>query len=170
MKSVMWNNPQAKGLMTGSGRFGVVWMPSVYKEGKRYPFRPLQIRFLHAFASGTPMDDICAQLEISPEYAERLLRQKKCQEYLSELETMDAELIARGSKERVAHEILDVWDGKTKKSREQMEAGKAWWNRVWPAENKTSSSEKFQININLGKVEEAFKRQQAMEADILSER
>lgn len=168
-KSKMWNNPQAKGLLVGRKTHGVVWMPSVYEE-KRYPFRPIQIRFLHAYSSGTPISDICAQLEITPEFAEKLLKKKKCKEYLAELQTMDAELIARSSKQRVAHEILDVWDGKTQKSREQMEAGKAWWNRVWPQENKSSGSgEKLQININLGKVEEAFKRQAAMEAEVIRE-
>lgn len=170
-RSPLWNNPMAKGLFVGKGRRGVVWMPSVYDEKKRYPFRPLQIRFLHAFASGETLDDICQKLQMTPDEAMKLLRRSKCKEYLAELESMDAEVIARTAKERVAREMLDVWDGKKKKDREQMEAGKELWARVWPKPNRegASAGDKLEININIGKIEEAFERQSALEAEILPE-
>lgn len=169
-RSEMWNNPMAKGLLVGKGRRGVVWMPSIRDEKKRYPFRPMQIRFLHAYSTGEDLQTICEKLEMSVEEAMKLLKRSKCREYLGELESMDAEVLARTSKDRIAHELLDVWDGKTKKDRQQIEAGKELWARLWPRPEKNSShGDNFQININVGKIAEAFERQQAIEADNILE-
>ena len=170
-RSAFWDNPLAKGLLVGRKNRGVVWMPSAYEEGKKYPFRPLQIRFLHAFATGEPISSICNKLQITEDEAIRIMRRKKSRDYLAELETMDAELIARSAKQRVAYEMLEVWDGKKEKNREQMEAGKEWWARVWPRPEKVnaSGSEKLEININLTQVEEALRRQETIEAELVGD-
>lgn len=144
-------------------------MPSAYDAKKRYPFRPIQLRFLHGLASGAPVEEICQKLEITVEYAVRLLKQKKCQEYLAELDTMEAGAVARLSANRLATELVEVWDGKKVKNREQMEAWKELAARGWPKPDKTAggTGEKLEININLNKVQEAFTRQDAIEAEVI---
>lgn len=166
------SNPLAQGVLVGKGRRGVVWMPSIHDEKKRYPFRPIQIRLLHAIASGEPFEEACQKLELSQQDAMRILKRPRCRAYLAELETMDAEVIARSAKGRIAREILDVWDGKTKKDREQMEAGKELWSRVWPKPGigQGSGHDKIEININVAKIQEAFKRQDALDLEITEEK
>lgn len=167
--SPLYRNPLAQGKLVGGRRRGVVWMPSAKQEGRLYPFKPKEIRFLHAYASGASLSDILTKLNISEDEASRLLKRKRCQDYLSELDEMDAEMLARTAKGRIAKDILDVWDGKSKKSKEQLETAKELWSRIWPKPTGTvhSGSEKLEVNINIGKLEEAVKRQETIEAQIV---
>lgn len=169
--SQSYSNPLARGLKVGRGERGIVYMPSAHDPKKLYRFRPIQIRLLHALSGGDSFEDVCRKLELTEARAIKLLNMKKCRRYLAELDSMDAEVAARGAQARVAREILDVWDGKVPKTREQMEAGKEWWARVWPRPDRQGggSGDKIEININLGKVQEAFDRQQAIQAEIVPE-
>lgn len=170
-RSPMWTNPMATGLFTGRGKRGVVYMPSIFDNKKIYPFRPIQIRLLHAIAAGDHFEDICTKLELTTEEALDLLRKPKCKEYLSELESMEAGSLALNARERIIHEFRQVWMGEVKKDREQMEAGKELLARFAPRPERSvgSGGEGLQININIGKIEEAFKRQDAMEAQNIEE-
>jgi len=170
--SPLWSTPLTKGLQISRGTHGVVWMPSSKVENKRYPFRPKEIRFLHAYISGVPLEDICSTLNFSQKDAQSLLKRKRTKEYLMELDEMDAQVLARGSKNKIAQELIDVWDGKTVKTKAQLEAGKEFWSRVWPKPSdgvKAGPDSKFEIKINIGKIEEAAKRQNVMEAEIVEE-
>src|SRR3990167_10444409 len=106
--SPMYNNPMSRGRLVR----GVVWMPSSKDEKKIYPFKPKEIRFLHALASGVPINEICQKLELTESKMINFLKRKRTKEYLGELDEMDAEMLARTAKSRIAKEILDVWDGK----------------------------------------------------------
>jgi len=168
----MMSNPMVQGILVGRGRRGVVYMPSAFDEKKRYPFRPIQIRLLHAIASGESFEEACQKLELAPRDAIRILKRPRCRAYLAELESMDAEVVARSAKSRVAKEILDVWDGKVEKDREQMEAGKEFWARVWPKPGigQGSGHDKIEINISVTKIQEAFRRQDALDAEIIEDK
>lgn len=168
-RSPLFKTPLTTGLYLKSRTRAVVWMPSIKDEKKRYPFRPNQIRFLHAFASGVPVDEICAKLEMSQDEAFNILKRKRCREYLQELDEMDAEMLARTAKGRIAKEILEVWDGKSKKSREQLEAAKELWSRIWPKPEARSgsSSDKVEINISVGPIEQAKARKAVIDAEIV---
>lgn len=171
-RSPLWNNPMAEGLMIGRGKRGVVWMPSIFNEKKKYPFRPIQIRLLHAIAAGDPFDEICTKLELTHDQAMNLLRKPKCKAYLAELESMEAGNLALNAKERILHEFREVWAGKSKKDREQMEAGKELLARFAPRPERSSGSggDGLNITINIGKIDEAFKRQDAIDAEVVEER
>lgn len=168
--SSLYRNPLAQGRLIGVKR-GVVWMPSIKREGHLYPFKPKEIRFLHAYASGASIPEICAKLNLTEDQVKKLLKRKRSQDYLSELDEMDAEVLARTAKSRVAKEILDVWDGKTSKNKGQLEAAKELWSRVWPKpiSNSQSNSDKLEVNINIGKLQEAVKRQETIEAQIVTD-
>lgn len=170
-QSSLWSTPLTKGLQVGRGNRGVVWMPSSKDEKKRYPFRPKEIRFLHAYISGVPIEDICNKLQLTPLQADKLLKRKRTKQYLSELDEMDAVVLTRGAKNKIAQELIDVWDGKTVKTKQQLEAGKEFWSRVWPKPSdgvKQNSESKFEVKINIGKIEEAVKRQEIIEAEIVN--
>jgi len=171
-QSSLWSNPLVKGIQISRGTKGVVWMPSSKVENKRYPFRPKEIRFLHAYISGVPLEDICTTLQFNPKDAAELLKRKRTREYLSELDEMDAEVLARGARNKIAKELIDVWDGKVSKTKQQLEAGKEFWARVWPKPSdgvKAGGDSKLEVRINIGKMEEAVRREQIMEAEIINE-
>lgn len=169
--AALLSNPLAKGLMVGKGRRGVVFMPSAFNKKKRYRFRPIQIRFLHGFANGESFETLCKKLEITPEYAFKMLDRKKCKDYLAELDSMEADNLAVTSRERLVHEFHDVWEGKVKKDREQMEAGKELLARFAPRPEKAAGNhvDNMNIVINVNKIDEAFKRQEIMAAEIVAE-
>lgn len=162
----MWSTPLTKGKLIR----GVVWMPSTKSDKIRYPFRPKEIRFLHAYVNNVPIDEICSLLNIKPEDAQKLLLRKKTKDYLQELSEMDAEVLTRSARTKIAKELLDVWDGKVLKSKQQLEAGKEFWSRVWPkpADGVKGGSEgKLEVHINVTALQEAVKRQEILEGEIV---
>lgn len=153
---------------TEKKRFGQINV-GLFFEPKVLTFSPNEMRFLRQYAPGVSVEDAAKKAGVSPEFGSRVLKSRKAQEFMQDKFQQVA--IQEGwTVERWFSEGDKVWRGTKVLSREQLDIWKEFGARILPKARPGGSdggTEKPQITININAVDEAFKRQKAIEAEIL---
>jgi len=141
----------------------------LFFEEKVLVFKPNEMRLLREMSPYTSVEDAAKKAKLTPEFAYRFLKSKKAREFMRDKFQQIA--VQEGwTVERIFAEADAVWRGKKIITREQMDMYKEIAARVVPKQRSggsESGAEKPQITINIGAVDEAYRRNQAIEADIL---
>lgn len=143
---------------------GSVFFPLAF-ENKIIPFRPWEIRFLDAYSRGMDPVKVCMDMGLEQGKAERLLMRPRARAYLADVARQYA---AREgwTPERWFSEGTKVWNGEKEVSREQLDVWKEMGGRVAPRVEKGSDTSKPIININIGAMNDALKRQDIIDAQV----
>ena len=130
-------------------------------------FKPIELRYLDALHRGEEPEKAIRDLGISERKAKWLLKGKKARDYMGQL--LRQRLAAESwTPDKWISEGTQVWEGKKEATREMMEAWKELGARVAPKPERSSQgNERIVININLGAAQEALKRQEIIEAEVL---
>lgn len=138
---------------------------------KEIKFTAQQYIFLRTYRLGVPIEDAAAKAGLTKEQAEAFLDRPKTQEWLHD----------RAIKDYIKHEWEEpgkwwkegdaVLNGHKDWSKAQIEVWKAFGERIAPVkkERETQSQPKIEINIDPSAVQEAFRRQNAIEAKLVEE-
>ncbi len=150
-------------------RFGKITVGGFF-DAKIFTFRPNELRFLKEYGPETSIEDAAKKAGLSVQFAEKMLRRKSVQEFLQDKFQQIA--IQNGwTVERWFAEGDKVWQGKRFVTREQLDIWKEFGARILPkarsAGGGDANQDKPQITINIGAVDEAFKRQQSIQAELL---
>lgn len=133
-----------------------------------FSFRPNDLRFLREFGPETSIEEAAEKAGVPVEYATRLLKRKAVRQFLADKFQQIA--IQNGwTVERWMAEGDKVWRGAKVVSREQLDVWKEFGARILPKAKGAAmgdGSDKPQITINIGAVDEAFQRQRAIQAEI----
>ncbi len=134
-----------------------------------FTFKPNELRFLKEFGPDTAVEDAAKKAGVPVEYCNRMLRKKAVQEFLQDKFQQVA--IQQGwTVERWFAEGDKVWRGQKIVTREQLDIWKEFGSRILPKTKGTAGAdgtEKPQITINIGAVDEAFRRQAEITAEII---
>lgn len=148
--------------------FGTISV-GLFFEPKVFSFRPNEMRFLKEYGPYTTIEDAAKKAGVPVEFATRFLKTKRVREFLQDKFQQIA--IHEGwTVERWFAEGDKVWRGQKTVSREQLDIWKEFGARILPKAKGASvgdGPEKPQITINIGAVDEAFRRNQAIQAEIL---
>lgn len=146
----------------GTVTVGAFFTPQIFR------FRPNEMRFLREFGPDTSVEEAAKKAGVPVEYAERMLNRKAVKQFLADKFQQVA--IQQGwTVERWMAEGDKVWRGLKVVTREQMDIWKEFGARILPKSRggAEAGSEKPQITININAVDEAFRRQRAIEAEIV---
>lgn len=137
-------------------------------RGKLWSFKPWELRLLDCINRGMSYDESVAHLQLENGVGQRLLASKKAREYLAD--RVSERLLVEGwTQERWLSEGLKVWNGEKQASREQMEAWKEIGQRIAPKpERKGAEKEAPVININIGALDQAERRQKVVEIEAIN--
>lgn len=133
-----------------------------------FEFRPNELRFLREFGPDVSVEDAAKKAGVPVEFAHRMLRRKAVKEFLADKFQQVA--IQQGwTVERWMAEGDKVWRGQKVVSREQLDVWKEFGARILPKAQKAvgDGSDRPQITININAVDEAFRRQQAIDAEVV---
>lgn len=133
-----------------------------------FTFRPNEMRFLREFSPAVTVADAAKKAGVPVEFAEKFLRRKAVREFLQDKFQQIA--IQEGwTVERWFSEGDKVWRGQKVVTREQLDIWKEFGSRILPKARTagTDGQEKPSITINIGAVDEAFRRQQAIRAEAI---
>ena len=130
-------------------------------------FTRQQYLFLNAYRFGVPLEEAALKSGLAPDEAERFLDRPKTVAWLQD----------RALKDHIREEWeepakwwsygSEVLEGTREFSKAQIEVWKDFGRRVAPAREAHGEGEtKIQINIDPGAVQEAFRRQKAIDAEI----
>ena len=137
-------------------------------SGKSFQFTMREIRFLDALRTGRSLEDAMKQVGINLDDAYEILNKNKTKQYLGELayERIQAE---RFTSEKWINEGLRVWKGEKTVDRQQMTAWQELGSRVSPRSGDGHGQEKVIININMDALNEAKRRVETVEAQVVEE-
>jgi hypothetical protein len=133
-----------------------------------FSFRPNEMRFLKEYGPDVSLEDAAKKAGVTVEFAGRMLKRRPVREFLADKFQQIA--VQHGwTVERWFSEGDKVWRGQRAITREQLDIWKEFGARILPkkAAGADGGQEKTQITINIGAVDEAFKRQKAIEAQLL---
>lgn len=155
----------AQGLVVGKD----VYDPLLFSP-KLLRFTAKQYLFLRAYRMGVSLVEAAHKAGMSPESAERFLDKPDVMEWMQD----------RAAKDYIKNEWAepgkwwkkgdDVLEGKENWTKAQLEVWKAFGERVAPVKRETDTQNKspqIQINIDPTAVQEAFRRQNAIEAEVM---
>lgn len=149
-----------------------IYVPKAFQEKNdtthpMWIFKPYEIRYLDALHRGEDMAKAMAKAGITEKQAKALLTRTKTREYMSQL--LRQKMAAEGlTQDWFLSELRSVWDGTKIITRQQMEAIKEIGARVAPRPEKSSSdSTRPVININVDMAQNAIKRQQVIEGQLI---
>jgi len=150
--------------------FGKVTVGGFFDQ-KIFTFKPNELRFLKEYGPDTSVEDAAKKAGVPVSFADAMLRKKMVREFLQDKFQQIA--IQNGwTVERWFAEGDKVWRGQKLVTREQLDIWKEFGARILPKARTAGGQdgqEKPQITINIGAVDEAFKRQQAIQAEILDQ-
>lgn len=143
--------------------------PTIYHalafEKRIIPFKPWEIRFLDCLNRGLGFEEAIASLGISQEKANRLLKGPRAKAYLEDL--VREQMAAQGwTPAKWVNEVTKVWSGEKPATREQMQAITILGNRIAPVKDKEASKAPV-ININIGALEEAARRIEVTQTNVV---
>lgn len=146
---------------------GVVSVPLFFAP-KVFTFRPNEMRFLKEYGPATSVEDAAKKAGVPVEFATRFLRRKAVREFLQDKFQQIA--IQEGwTVERWFSEGDKVWRGQKLVTREQLDIWKEFGARILPKAKVGAEDgrEKPSITINIGAIDEAFRRQQAIKGEVI---
>lgn len=150
-------------------RMGVVTVGGFFTK-KLFQFKPLEMRFMREFGPDVSVEEACKKAGVPVEFAQRMLRKPSVREFLADKFQQFA-IQAGWTAERWISEGDQVWRGNKIVTREQLEIWKEFGSRILPRKAPSGGSgqvsEAPQITININAVDEAFKRQKAIEAEVI---
>lgn len=139
----------------------LLWSPKLVR------FTAKQYVFLRAYRLGVSLQEAAEKAGMTPAQAEKFLDKPDVQEWMQDRATKDYikhEWEEPGKWYQKGDEVLE---GKTSWSKAQLEVWKAFGERVAPAKRQSESGQpKIEINIDPTAVQEAFRRQNAIEAEL----
>lgn len=151
----------------------IVFIPKAFPEEndreKLFKFRGSEIKYLDAIHRGNTHEKSCQIAGLTLKEGNRILTRKKAKEYLCDLYRQKA-VVEGLTQEWFMSELAKVWRGdKVLQSREQMDAMKEIGARIAPKPEKNNGiNSNQQIIINIGRIEEALKRQEIVEAQVIN--
>lgn len=156
---------KAQGVRRSMGR---VTVGGFFTE-RLFSFAPNEMRFLREYGPDVSIEDAAKKAGVEPELAKKMLKRKAVREFLQDKFQQVA--IQNGwTVERWFSEGDKVWRGIKAVTREQLDIWKEFGARILPkakAGGESGSAEKPSITININAVDEAFRRQEAIEAEIV---
>lgn len=152
----------------GTRAFGKVVVGGFFTQ-RLFTFKPNELRFLKEFGPESSVEDAAKKAGIPVAVAEKMLRRKSVREFLQD--KFEQIAIQGGwTVERWFSEGDKVWRGQKAVTREQLDIWKEFGARILP---KTRSPENgaerpsVTVNIGAGAVDEAYRRQHAINAEIV---
>lgn len=146
-----------------------VYDPILFAQDPRLVrFTAKQYLFLRAYRLGVPLKEAAEKADLTPEQADRFLDKPDTKAWLEDRALKDYiknEWEEPGKWFKYGDEVLE---GSRQASKNQIEVWKAFGERVAPkksAEHREPT--KIQINIDPTAVQEAFRRQTAIEAEVI---
>lgn len=134
-----------------------------------FEFRPNEMRFMREFGPDVTVEDAAKKSGVPVEFAVRMLRRKAVREFLRDKFQQVA--VQQGwTVERWMSEGDKVWRGLKVVTPEQLAIWKEFGSRILPKAKPIGAADegqKPQITINIGAVDEAFRRQAAIKAEVL---
>lgn len=151
------------GLVIGSTVYDpLLFAPEVVKFSAR------QYIFLQAYRLGVPLEDAATKANMPVESAERFLKKEDTVKWLKDRALKDHIRNEWAEPARWWAEGDEIFKGKKEFSKAQMVVWQEFGDRICPKQARGDSAPpKIEINIDPGAVQEAFRRQSAIEADIV---
>jgi hypothetical protein len=140
----------------------------LFFEPKVVSFTPKELRFLKEFGPHTTVDEAAKKAGVPVAVGNRILKSQKAREFLQDRFQQIA--VQEGwTVERWFAEGDKVFRGLRVLTREQLDIWKEFGSRILPKRSSGAAEggEKPQITINIGAVDEAFRRQQAIQAEVV---
>ncbi len=149
----------------------ITYVPFLYSRDRFIPLRAKHRLLLDAYRPGISLEQAANSAGMTYEAAKSFFRKPIVREWLHDLEkdvsiqngwAQPGKWWAEGNK---------VWDGKKVLNKAQLVVWQEFGDRVVPkvSRNASEGSPKIEINIDPGAVQEAFRRQNSIEADIVKE-
>jgi hypothetical protein len=149
--------------------FGKVTVGGFFTE-RLFTFRPNEMRFLREFGPETSIEEAAKKAGVPVDVAQKMLKRRSVREFLQDKFQQVA--IQNGwTVERWMAEGDKVWRGQKVISREQLDVWKEFGARILPKTKSGAAAndgERPQITININAVDEAFRRQEAIKAEIIN--
>lgn len=142
----------------------LVFQPEIIRFSRR------QYVFLNAYRLGVSLPDAAAKAEMSPESAERFLRREDTVKWLQDRALMDHIRTQWEEPSKWWSMGDEVLNGQRQFSKAQIEVWKDFGRRIAPVAAEGHAQTKIEVNIDPGAVQEAFRRQQAIDAQIVDEK
>lgn len=154
------------GLVVGANVYDpLLFSPDIVK------FSAKQYVFLRSYRLGVSLEDAALKSGLTKDEAERFLDKPKTKAWLEDRATKDHIKNEWAEPGKWFKEGDDIIEGKKNWSKAQLEVWKAFGERVAPVKKEETHNTKptIQINIDPSAVQEAFRRQQSIEAEIVRE-
>lgn len=165
VKQLVKSEDGVRGLVIGNR----VYDPLLFSR-RVVRFSAKQYRFLQAYRLGTPLHEAAEKANLTIEQVDRFLKRESTRAWLrdrAEKDHIKSEWEEPGKWWALGNEVLE---GKKQFSKAQIVVFQEFGNRVCPKAGVGSdSAPKIQINIDPSAVQEAFRRQQSIEAEIVKE-
>ena len=145
-----------------------VYDPLVF-EPEVIRFSRKQYIFLNAYRMGTSLEEAAAKANMLPDAAERFLTKDDTVKWLRDRALMDhikTEWEEPAKWWAMGNEVLE---GKRDFSKAQTEVWKDFGRRIAPAASEHGSGSRIEIHINPAAVQEAFRRNAAIDGQIVKE-
>lgn len=134
-------------------------------------FTRKQYLFLNHYRMGVPLAEAAAKAEMTSESADRFLAKPDTIAWLQDRALKDHIRDEWQEPSKWWHLGAEVLEGKKHLSKDQQIVYMAFGDRICPkAKESVGGTPKIVINIDPGAVQEAFRRQNALEAEIVQEK
>lgn len=146
----------------------ISYVPFLYSRDRYIPLRAKHRILLDSYRPGVALASAASEAGMTEDQARAFFRRPIVREWLHDLEKDVA--LERGWKQqgRWWAEGHKIWTGEKPATKAQLVVWQEFGDRVVPKQSRSSSSEapKIEINIDPGAVQEAFRRQSAIEAEL----
>lgn len=154
-----------------TSRTNITYVPFLYTKNKFIPLRAKHRILLDNYRPGISLAEAAAKANMTEEQAKFFFKRPIVREYLHDLEKDIAIQQGWHAPGKWWSEGHKVWSGEKEVSKAQLVVWQEFGDRVVPKQSRSADSgpAKIEINIDPGAVQEAFRRQNAIEAEIVKE-